>query len=178
MRSVLNRAVIAALHHEDIQKAGTLLRSLQLERQIEKFEKNNLDTAVNVLYIHQKEEGKSKGKIAIFRRSNGNITQSKVVNLLLITDGKKSYYTAIKSLSRLLTRENANSKRAYHYCINCLQTFCTKKSQDKHYGNCIDHKAVQIEMPEREKKTSLFSTTMVRSSSRYHLSCMQILRAS
>ena len=36
--------------------------------QIDKFEKNNKDIAVNVLYIHQKEEGKSKGKIAILRK--------------------------------------------------------------------------------------------------------------
>ena len=31
--------------------------------QIDKFEKNNKDIAVNVLYLHQKEEGKSKVKI-------------------------------------------------------------------------------------------------------------------
>ena len=34
---------------------------------IDKFEKNNKDIAVNVLYTHQKEEGKSKGKIAILQ---------------------------------------------------------------------------------------------------------------
>ena len=104
-----------------------------------------------MLYIHQKEEGKSKGKITILQRSDGNITRNKVVNLLLITDGEKRHYTAIKSLSRLLRRENSKRKGEYYFCINCLHGFRTEKSRDKHYGNCIDHEAVKTEMPQREE---------------------------
>ena len=81
-------AVIAALHHEDIQKDSKRISKLKsysnlynwegmdfpvTVSQIDKFEKNE-DIAVKVLYIYQKEEGRSKGKIAILRRSDGNIT--------------------------------------------------------------------------------------------------------
>ena len=44
------------------------------DRQMDKLEKNNKDIVLNVLYIHQKEEGKSKGKITILRTSDGNTT--------------------------------------------------------------------------------------------------------
>ena len=108
-------AVIASLHHEEINSHPE--RTSKLEpysnlynwkglkfpvpvNQIEKFEKNNPEIAVNVLYLDDPKEGKSKGKITILRRSDGNTTRSKVVNLLLITDGEKSHYTAIKSLSQ------------------------------------------------------------------------------
>ena len=73
------------------------------------------------------------------------------MNLLLITSGEKKHYTAVKNLSRLLSRENANSRRAYHYCLNCLNGFRTESSRDKHYANCVDHDAVKIEMPWKEE---------------------------
>ena len=130
-----------------------------------------------MLYIHQKEEGKSKGKIAILRRSDGNTSRSKVVNLLLITDGEKSHYTAIKSLSRLLSRKNRVKRDQQYYCLNCLNAFNSQSSRDKHYGNCIDHEAVQIEMPQREEDKWV-QYHDGRNSLRYHLSCMQTLKAS
>ena len=176
-------AVIASLHHQDIGKNPDRIspfrryedqynwRGLQFPvaiNKIDKFEKNNEDIAVNVLYIYsgrkrgtrkdkdeededeedkdeeerteekdeeerteekdeeerteekdEKERTEKKdGKITILRRSDYNTTRSKIVNLLLITSGKKKHYTAVKNLTRLLSRENANSKRAYHYCLN------------------------------------------------------------
>ena len=63
--------------------------------EIGKFEKANPDISVNVLC----EEGKEK--IFICRKSKFN-ERSKIVNLLLIVDGEKKHYTAIKNLSRLL----------------------------------------------------------------------------
>ena len=120
-------------------------------RQIDKFEKNNPDIAVNVLYLHRPKEGKSKSKITILRRSDGNTSRSKVVNLLLITDGEKSHYTAIKSLSRLLGRENSKHKGKYYFCMNCLNAFNSQSSRDEHYGNCIDHDFVKVEIPLKEE---------------------------
>ena len=126
---------------------------------IDKFEKNNEDIAVNVLYIYSgQKRGTSKnedeeertnekyGKITILRRSDYNTTRSKIVNLLLITNGEKKHYAAVKNMSELLSRENANSRRAYHHCLNCLNGFRTESSRDKHYANCVDHDAVKIKM--------------------------------
>ena len=73
-------AVIAALHHEEISSHSERISKLEpysdlynwkgldfpmTVNQIDKFEKNNLDIAVNVLYLHRPKEGKSKGKITI-----------------------------------------------------------------------------------------------------------------
>ena len=139
-----NWAAIAASHHQDIIKDLQRISKLEpysdfhnFERwdfpvavsNIDKFEKNNKDIAVNVLHIHQKEEGKSKCKLAILRRLDGNITRNKVVNLLLITDGENRHYTAIKSLSKLLSRENRVKRDQQCYCVRWLQEFNSTSSQ-------------------------------------------------
>ena len=94
---------------------------------------------------------KSETKLQFSEDQMGIASRSKMVNLLLITDGEMRHYTAIKSLLRLLSKENANSKQAYHYCPNCLQAFRTEKSRDTHYANCINHDFVKVEMPHREE---------------------------
>ena len=56
----------------------------------------------------------------------------KQVNLLMIVDGEERHYTAIKNISRLLSKLNGETKRAYHYCMNCLNCFRTESARDKH----------------------------------------------
>ena len=63
---------------------------------IAKFEKKNPEIAVNVLFVNKK-------SIYIAHRSGFNGKRSKQVNLLMIIDGENRHYTAIKSLSRLLS---------------------------------------------------------------------------
>ena len=41
----------------------------------------------------------------------------------MIVDGEKRHYTAIKNISRLLSRLNGKTKRVYHFNINCLNGF-------------------------------------------------------
>ena len=101
------------------------------------FEKKN-DVSVNVLAIKGPE-------VYIARKSEHK--SSKNVNLLLITNGEKRHYTAIKSLSRLLGSRNTRHKPKQHFCVNCLQGFHSELSRDKHYEYCQDNKAVKIEMP-------------------------------
>ena len=82
-------AVITALHHEEIDFHPERISKLKpysdlynwkglkfpvAVNQIEKFEKNNKDIAVNVLYLYSPKEGKIRDKIAILRRSDGNTT--------------------------------------------------------------------------------------------------------
>ena len=66
---------------------------------------------------------------------------------MLITDYNKQHYVAIKSLRRLLSRQNSKNKESQHFCINCLQGFAEKKSRDEHYVYCRSNEAVRIEMP-------------------------------
>ena len=147
-------AVIAALHHEEIDKNPQRISKLKpfVDRynwhglefpvskdQIKKFEKKNLEIAVNVLFLHEngrkseidpsnvlgnekedeelKEALSKKGKIRTLRRSKFNTSRSKVVNLLMISDGKKNHYTCVKNMSRLLTRENTKCKNASIFAV-------------------------------------------------------------
>ena len=138
-------AVIEALHHKEIKynpERISLLRPYENQynwkelefpvstKKIDKFEKDNPDIVVNVLFYKKKNQKKN---IYTVRRSGHNGRCQKQVNLLMIEDGKKRHYTAIKSISRLLSKLNEKTKRAYHYCMNCLNGFCTESARDKHY---------------------------------------------
>ena len=121
-------AVIASLHHTDIEKDPQRISNLRkfennynwdgLEfpmsvNKIDKFEKNN-DIAINVLA--------NGNDIHTLRRSKYN-NDRRPVNLLLICDGNKRHYTTIKNLSRLLSSSNSKNDHRQHFCINCLQGF-------------------------------------------------------
>ena len=89
LRSCTMRKLVFISHYEDKYNWDGLELLVAIKK-IGKFKKNNEDIAVNVLHIHHKEEGKSKGTVTIFRVSEFNGKRSKQVNLLLIIDGKKA----------------------------------------------------------------------------------------
>ena len=71
------------------------------------------------------------------------------INLLFIhihEDGI-NHYTAIKSLSRLLSSKNSNTKHKQHFCTNCLQGFTRELSRDQHQVYCKDNETIRVEMP-------------------------------
>ena len=126
-------AIIEALHHEEIKHLPeeiSLLRSYENQynwkglefpvsiKKIDKFEKNNPGIAVNVLFSNNKNQN-----IYTARRSERNVKCKKQVNLLMIVDGEKRHYTTIKFISRLLSKLNGKTRRAYHFCMNCLNGF-------------------------------------------------------
>ena len=85
-------------------------------------------------------------------RSEHNRKCKKHVNLLMIVDSEKRNYTAIKNISRLLSKLNRKNKRAYHYCMNCLNGFCTESARGKHYGYCSSNGHVKVNMPTEKEK--------------------------
>ena len=101
--------------------------------------KKHNDIAVNVSGIKEQ-------RIYICRNSK-HYGQKNVVNLLLIVNGEKRHYTAIKCLSRLLGSSNSKHKRKQHFCLNCLQGFHSEESRDKHFEYCKGNEAVRIEIP-------------------------------
>ena len=127
-------AVIAALHHKEIKSHPECTSNIMrydnynwsgLEfpvaiNKINEFGKNN-DIAVNALGVKEQ-------RIYICRNSK-HYDQKNIVNLLLITDGEKRHYTAIKSLTRLLASSNSKHKRKQHFCLNCLQGFSVEKAE-------------------------------------------------
>ena len=102
-----------------------------LIKKIDKFEKNNPGTTVNVLFSKKKSQN-----IHTAHRSGRNITCKKQVNLLMIVDGQKRHYTTIKSISTLISKLNGKTRRTYHFCVNCLNGFQTESARDKHYEYC------------------------------------------
>ena len=105
-------ALIEALHHKDIKHHPERInppspyenqynwKGLEFPvsiKKIDKFKKNNPDIAVNALFSKKKNQN-----IYTARRSERNVKCKKQVNLLMIVDGEKRHYTAIKNISRLL----------------------------------------------------------------------------
>ena len=119
-------------------------------KEIGKFEvKNNV--SINVLSL----EGKD---IYIHRNSNyrsdwdpqgsrGHCTTHREINLLMISENGTNHYTAIKSLSRLLSSSNSKHKGKQYFCTNCLQGFSLEASRNQHQVYCKDNEAVRVEMP-------------------------------
>ena len=105
-------------------------------RDIKRFESRN-EITINILAFERK-------KVYICRKGK---EYDRVANLMLITDQNDKQYVAIKSLRRLLSRQNSKHKESQHFCINCLQGFREKKSRDEHLVYCRNNEAIRIEMP-------------------------------
>ena len=114
-------AVIEALHHKDIKQNPqriSLLRPYENQytwkglefpvsiKKIDKFERNNPGIAVNVLFSKKKSQN-----IYTVRRSKHNMECKKQVNLLMVEDGGKRHYTAVKNIPRLLSKLNGRTRR-------------------------------------------------------------------
>ena len=108
-------------------------------RDIKRFESRN-EIMINNLALEDK-------KVYICRKGK---EYDRVANLMLIMDHNKKHYVAIKSLKRLLSRQNRKHKESQHFCINCLQGFAEQKSRDEHYVYCRSNEAVRIEMPNKK----------------------------
>ena len=61
-------------------------------------------------------------KIRQVYKSKNNLTRKNQVILLMITDGDKWHYLAVKSLSALF-RGIASNNNGDFYCLNCFQSY-------------------------------------------------------
>ena len=107
-------------------------------KDINVFEMNN-DISVNVLSVEDKD-------IYICRKGRRHQGE---INLMLISEGDRWHYTAVKSLSRLLASKNSKHAHKQYFCTNCLQGFTLELSRDEHYSYCIDKETVRVEMPSK-----------------------------
>ena len=110
------------------------------------FQKNNKSIALNILYVpHNSEE------IRHAYKSKHNLNRENKVILLMITDGKKWHYLAVKSLSALLRRITSTNNGAF-CCLNSLHSDRTKDKLKKHENVCKDHDYCYIEMSKENNK--------------------------
>ena len=106
---------------------------------IKKFEFRN-QISINLLAI--------EGKRIYTCRKGGNY--ERIINLMPITGNNRKHYVAIKSLSRLLSRQNTRHKGKKNFCMNCLQGFNEESSRDMHLDYCINNESVKVEMPHKK----------------------------
>ena len=111
-----------------------------------KFESNNKSIARNILYVPHNTE-----QIRHAYKSKYNLKRENQVILLMITDGEKSHYLAVKKLSALL-RGIAGNNNGDFYCLNCFCSYTTENKLKKHNHVCENHDYCYIEMPEEDNK--------------------------
>ena len=91
-----------------------------------KFERNIKTLALNILFIPYNTK-----TIRVAYRSEHNNKHKKQV-ILLITDGKKSHYLAVTSLSTLLQGNSSNHEGDFFYCLNCFSSYTAKNKLKEH----------------------------------------------
>ena len=163
-------AVISSLHNSEIKSnPNVIFNSTKFEanydwfnlsfpstlKEIKNFRLNNR-ILVNVLGF--------EGKDIFLFRCGSDFEKGEVNFLLIAEDDKWSqdptwwwHNTLIKSLSRLLGRDNSKNIRIKHFCTNCLQGFTYESNQDNHYSYCINNESVKVEMPTKSESILKFS---------------------
>ena len=114
--------------------------------------------AFNILYVPQ-----NKKEIGVSYKSKYNRKRENQVVLLMIADGKKHHYLALKSiptangynrpiesLSRLLRRVTSNHDGDF-YCMSYFHSICSDNSLRKHKRLCGNHNYCNVDMPEKNK---------------------------
>ena len=74
----------------------------------------------------------------------------------MISEDDIRHYTAIKSLSRLLTNLNTKHKCKQYFGTNCLQGFTQESSRDEHHVYCENNETVRVEMPRKESTVEFY----------------------
>ena len=108
-----------------------------------KLELNN-DIALNILYIPHNTK-----KIQLAYRSKDNLTCDKQVILLMITDGEKWHYLAVKNLPGLLKGITSTHEKDF-YCLNCFHSYRTKNKLESHKRICENYDYCHVEMPTKD----------------------------
>ena len=102
-----------------------------------KLELNN-DIALNILYIPHNAK-----KIQFAYRSKNNLTCDKQIILLMITDGEKWHYLAVKNLPGLLKGITSTHEKDFH-------PYRTKSKLESHKKICENHDYCHVEMPTKD----------------------------
>ena len=129
-----------------------------------RFEKNNETIALNTLQVPHDET-----KITHVYKPDYNHTRKNQIVLLLITDGEKWHYTALKSeptedgfnrptksLCRLFRGITSNHDGDF-YCLNCFHSFRTDNALKKHERLCENNDYCSVEMSTKLTKTLTYN---------------------
>ena len=84
-------------------------------------------------------------------KSKCNLTRKNQVILLMITDGEKWYYLAVKSLFALFRRITGNNIGDFYF-LKCFQSHTTENKLKNHKKVCENHDYCYVEMPQEDNK--------------------------
>ena len=84
-------------------------------------------------------------------KSKHNLKCGNQVILLMIANGKKWHYLAVKKWSALF-RGITSKHEGDFYCLNCLLSFRTKNKIKKQKSVCESHDYCYVEMPKENNK--------------------------
>ena len=84
-------------------------------------------------------------------KSKRNLKCENQVILLMITDGKKWYYPAVKKLSILLRGKTSKHNGGFH-CLKCFNSYSTNEKLNKHINVCENHDYCYVEMPGKDSE--------------------------
>ena len=136
-------------HHQRISKIKPFINNYNwnninfptAKRDWNKFELNNEDVALNILYVPFNTK-----KIEIAYKSKYNLIRDNQIVLFMIGNGENWHYLAVKYLSRLLRGISSNHNSDY-YCLNCFHSYRTENKLDVHKKIYKNHEYCNIEMP-------------------------------
>ena len=111
-----------------------------------KFQQSYKTIALNILFVPHNTE-----KIRLAYKSKHNFERESQAIPLMITDGKKWHYLAVKSLSTLF-RGKASNHNGDFYCLNCFHSYSTENKLKKHERVCNDHDYCHVEIPNEDTK--------------------------
>ena len=110
-------------------------------KDIDKFENQNPTVSITVFGYD--------GKIVYPLRNSDNTDREHNIVLILIKEEGVNHYCLVKYLSRLLLSQVSKHKEKLHFCLRCLNAFCSQKSLNKYREYCGKHEAVKINMLEK-----------------------------
>ena len=110
-------------------------------RDIDRFEKLNPNISITVLGYDEKE------KVYSLRVSKYRGCEHDII-LMLLKDEENAHYCLVNNMSALLASQINNHKGYRHFCLNCLNSYKSKKSLDEHKESCYNNECVKTIMPE------------------------------
>ena len=105
-------------------------------RGIDRFEHLNPEISISVLGYNE-EEKVYPLKVSKYTGCEHDI----------IKDGENSHYCLVKNISALLSSEINNNDHKRYFCLNCINSFKSPDSLDKHKEYCYNNESVKISMP-------------------------------
>ena len=124
-----------------------------------KFEQNNKTIALNILFLPHNTK-----TIRLAYKSKYNRKRENQVVLLMITDGKKWHYLALKSVRTtngynrpvisfsIFIRGITSNNDGDFYCLGCLHSFRTNNALKKHERLCDNHDHCHVKIPTEDNK--------------------------